>query len=70
MVTNKPWPIMLKILPIMLLSTTQKVTHYAQCYAHDYWNYVTVHSYTILLILITTLGQLGCRLLCLNFYLL
>ena len=24
----RPWPIMLKFLPIMLLSTTQKITHY------------------------------------------
>ena len=31
----RPQPIMLKILPIMLLSSAQKLTHYAQCYAHE-----------------------------------
>ena len=42
---GKLWPIMLKILPIMLLimSSAQKVTHYAQYYAHNYCNYATVH---------------------------
>ena len=40
----KPRPIMLKILPIMLLSSAQKVTHYAQYYAHNYCNYATVHT--------------------------
>ena len=39
---NKPRPIMVKILPIMLLSSAQKVTHYTQCYAHNYCNYATV----------------------------
>ena len=38
-----PQPIMLKVLPIMLLSGAQKVTHYAQYYACNYRNYVTVH---------------------------
>jgi len=33
---------MLKFLPIMLLSSAQKVTHYAQYYAHNYFNYATV----------------------------
>ena len=31
------------ILPIMLLSSAQKVTHYAQYYAHIYCNYATVN---------------------------
>ena len=31
-----PRPIMLKILPIMLLSSAQKIAHYAQYYAHKY----------------------------------
>ena len=30
---NRPWPIMLKILPIMLLSNAQKIAHYA----HEYY---------------------------------
>ena len=33
---------MLNFLPIMLLSTAQKVAYYAQYYAHDYCNYATV----------------------------
>ena len=32
----RPWLIMLKILPIMLLSSAQKIAHYAQQYAHKY----------------------------------
>ena len=39
---------MFKILPIVLLSTTQKVTHYAQYYAHNYCNYATVHTQLII----------------------
>ena len=42
--TIKPQPIMLKFLPIMLLSNAQKVSFYAQYYAHDYCNYTTVHT--------------------------
>ena len=39
---------MLKILPIMLLSSTQKVTYHAQYYAaHNYTDYATVYSYRI-----------------------
>ena len=34
---------MLEFLPIMLLSSAQKVTYYAQYYAHNYCNYATVH---------------------------
>ena len=34
---------MLKFLPIVLLSSTQKVTNYAQYYAHNYCDYATVH---------------------------
>ena len=44
---------MLNILPIMLLNSAQKVTHYAQYYAHDYCNYATVH---IAIVLLTTLA--------------
>ena len=33
---NRPRPIMLKILPIVLLSRAQKIAHYAQYYAHKY----------------------------------
>jgi len=40
--TTRPRPIMLKFLPIMLLSSAQKVTHYAQYYAHNYFNYAIV----------------------------
>ena len=32
----RPRPIMLKILPIMLLSSAQKIAHYAQYYARKY----------------------------------
>ena len=39
----RPRPIMLKILPTMLLSSAQKVTHYVQNYAHHHCNYATVH---------------------------
>ena len=35
---SRPRPIMLYILPIMLVSNAQKVTHYAQYYAHNYCN--------------------------------
>ena len=40
-----PRPIMLKILPIMLLSSAQQVTYYAQYYTHiaNYCNYATVN---------------------------
>ena len=44
--TTKPWPIMLKFLPIMHLSTTsmlKNVTHYAQYYAQQLCH----NSYTI-----------------------
>ena len=34
--SGRPWPIMLKVLPIMLLSSAQKIAHYAQYYAHKY----------------------------------
>ena len=37
---------MLKILPIILLSSAQKITYYAQYYAHDYCSYATVHVAT------------------------
>ena len=36
---DKSRSIMLNFLPIMLLSTAQKVAYYAQYYAHDYSNY-------------------------------
>ena len=39
----KPRPIVLNVLPIMLLSSAQKVAYYAQYYAHKYCNYATVH---------------------------
>ena len=39
---RKPWPIMLKLLPIMLLSSAQKCCYYVQYYAHNYCNYATV----------------------------
>ena len=32
---SRPRPIMLKSLPIMLLSSAQKIAHYAQYYAHN-----------------------------------
>ena len=35
-IINRPRPIMLKILPIMLLSSPQKIAHYAQYYARKY----------------------------------
>ena len=34
--TGRPQPIMLKNLFIMLLSSAQKIAHYAQYYAHKY----------------------------------
>ena len=39
---SKLQPIVLKFLPIMLLSSAQKVDYYAQYYAHNYCNYATV----------------------------
>jgi len=45
---NRSRPIMLKILPIMLLSSAQKVIHYAQYYAHNYFNYATVQLQILL----------------------
>jgi len=45
---------MLKFLLIMLLSSAQKITHYAQCYAYNYFNYATVQL-QILLFLMSTL---------------
>ena len=53
---GRPRPITLKILPIMLVSSAQKVTHYAQKYAHHYCNYATIHLATVLLFLMTTLA--------------
>jgi len=47
----RPWPIMLKFLPIMLLSSAQKSHQY---YAHNYFNYATVQL-KILLFLMSTL---------------
>ena len=35
--------IILNFLPFILLSSAQKVTHYAQYYPHNYCNYATVH---------------------------
>ena len=35
-ITSRPRPIMLKILPIMLLSRAQEIAHYAQYYTHKY----------------------------------
>ena len=32
---SRPRPIMLKILPIMFLSSAQKLAYYAQYYAHE-----------------------------------
>jgi len=46
--SNRPQPIMLKFLPIMLLSSAQKLTHYAQYYAHNYFNYATVQLQILL----------------------
>jgi len=51
---TRPRPIMLKFLPIMLLSSAQKVTHYVQYYAHNYFNYAIVQL-QILLFLMNTL---------------
>ena len=42
-VSRRPRPIMLKILPIMLLSNAQNSTHYAQYYAHESWKYATIN---------------------------
>ena len=41
--TFKPRPIILKFLPIMLLSSAQNVAYCAQYYAHNYCNYAIVH---------------------------
>ena len=40
---------MLKFLPIMFLSNAQKVAHYAQYYAHNYFNHATVQVQILLL---------------------
>jgi len=45
---NRPRTIMLKFLPIMLLSSAQKVTHYAQYYGHNYFNYATVQPQSLI----------------------
>ena len=34
---------MLTFLPIMLLGSAQKITHYAQYYVHNYCNYAIAH---------------------------
>jgi len=47
-INPRPRPIMLKFLPIMLLSSAQKVTYYAQYYAHNYFNYATVQLQILL----------------------
>ena len=39
---SKPRPIMLNFLPIMLLRNAQKISYYAQYYAHDHYIYATV----------------------------
>jgi len=39
---------MLKFLPIMLLSSAQKLTHYAQYYTHNYFNYTTAQPQILL----------------------
>ena len=44
---------MLKILPIILLSSAQNVAYYAQYYAHSHYNYAT--AYTSFITLMTTL---------------
>ena len=35
---------MLNFLPIMLLSSAQKVTYYAQYYAHNYYNHAIAYK--------------------------
>jgi len=47
----RPRPTMLKFLPIMLLSSVQKVTHYAQYYVHNYFNYATVQLQILLFLM-------------------
>ena len=42
LIMDKPQPIILNFLPIILLSKAQKFAYYAQYYAHDYCNYATV----------------------------
>ena len=59
-------PIMLKFLPIMLLTNTQKITHYAQYYAHNYCNYATVHYNSITFN--NEISRVSSSLLCFNFY--
>ena len=39
----KPRPVVLNVLPIMLLSSAEKVAYYAQYYAHKYCNYATIY---------------------------
>ena len=41
---------MLKVIPIMLLSSVQKVIHYAQYYTHNYYNATVHNSYKNLLV--------------------
>ena len=45
----RPQPIMLKIFLIMLLSSAQKITHYAQYYAHHHCNYATDYTQFIII---------------------
>ena len=40
--TSAAIKLLLNFLPIMLLSSAQKVAYYAQYYAHNYCNYATV----------------------------
>ena len=49
-IVAKPQPSMFKILAIMLLAMLKKVTYYAQYYAHNHCNYVTVHIQLLFLI--------------------
>ena len=42
---NMPWAIMLNFLQIVLLNGAHKMSHYAQCFAHDHYNYVTVMQF-------------------------
>jgi len=53
LISSRPQRIMLKFLPIMLLSSAQ-VTHYAQYYTHNYFNYATI-PLQVLLFLMSTL---------------
>ena len=67
MMCNCAWvksqPTMLKFLPIMLLSNTQKVAYYAQYYAHNYCSYATVH-----IIFNNQISIVSSSPLCFNFY--